>query len=335
MKTTTPHLPLATLRRVGGSDLQVSPLSLGTNVFGWTIDEQEAFDVLDAYVELGGNSIDTADVYSFWGKGNTGGEAETILGSWVHSRNLADQLIIATKAGAPGGRFGSASDSSPTALRTRLTESLTRLQLERVDLFYLHAEDATTPIEEIAATLCDMKREGLIGHIAVSNYTTAGFQKLYDAVTAIEPLAAPIAMQPHWSMVHRDPETELLQTARGHNTAVIPYWGLEKGFLTGKYRDPHFKPTTARQQRHRPHELYDERGRRIINALDSVAETLETSLAAVALAWLLHQDQVSSVIASARSPQQLTHLAEVGVIALTTEQFDALSNAAGPGSEIE
>jgi len=328
MNTTTKHQPIAKLQPVGDSALQISPLTLGTNVFDWTIDQDEAFAVLDEYVALGGNSIDTADVYSFWGDGNIGGEAETVLGSWLKSRKLADQLVIATKAGAPGGRFGSAPDASPTTLRRRLTDSLARLQLERVDLFYLHTEDPTTAVEDIAVALCDMITEGLIGNIAVSNYSAGGFEQLHDAVTAINPLAAPIAMQPRWSMVHRAPETQLLSTARDHNIAMIPYWGLEKGFLTGKYRDPHLMPTTARQERHRPHELYDSRGQRIITAVETVAEALKTSMAAVALAWLLHQEQVASVIASARNPQQLNQLADVGTLELTDQQLQILTDAA-------
>lgn len=333
MSTTKQNAPLASVRAIGSSELEISPLTLGTNVFGWTTDEHEAFAVLDAYVALGGNSIDTADVYSFWGTGNIGGEAEAIVGAWLRSRKLQDQVIIATKAGAPGGRFGAAPDSSPKNLRKRLTESLTRLQLERVDLFYLHAEDPNADIADIAITLCDMRNEGLIDHIAVSNYSAEGFRMLHEAVSAVNPLAAPIAMQPRWSLVHRAPESELLPTARRYNAGVIPYWGLEKGFLTGKYRDPKLTPRTARQERHRPHELYDERGRRILQALDAIAETLDTSVAAVSLAWLLCQDQVASVIASARTPLQLAELADVGTTRLSAEHIQILTEAARIDSE--
>lgn len=197
-----------------------------------------------------------------------------------------------------------------------------------MDLFYLHAEDATTAVEDTAEALCDMIAEGLIGNIAVSNYSAEGYKQLHNAVRDINPLAEPVAMQPRWSMVHRAPENQLLPTAREHNVAMLPYWGLEKGFLTGKYRNPDFVPTAARQERHRPHELYDARGKRILTAVETVAEVLETSMAAVALAWLRYQERVVSVIASARNPQQLQQLADMGSVKLSAQQLHELTEAA-------
>jgi aryl-alcohol dehydrogenase-like predicted oxidoreductase len=327
MEKTTNDL-LTKLRPVGASDLLVSPLTLGTNVFGWTIDENEAFAVLDAYTDLGGNSIDTADVYSFWGNGNSGGEAETIIGKWLLSRKPKEQVVISTKAGAPGGRFGDKPDSSSQAIRARVTASLARLQVDRITLFYLHAEDPRTETEELATTLCELVHEGLIGYTAVSNYSPEGFRALYDAVSAINPAVAPIAMQPHWSLVRRETEAALLRVAKETNASILPYWGLEKGFLTGKYRQAGIVATTQRQQRHRPHELLNTRGRRILSALDIIAEEQQVNVGAVALAWLLHHDQVPSVIASARNPKQLEQIAQVGEVDLSSAHQRLLSDAA-------
>jgi aryl-alcohol dehydrogenase-like predicted oxidoreductase len=304
--------------------LDLSILTLGTNVFGWTANQRESFAVLDAFVEAGGTSIDTADVYSYWGDGNIGGESEAVIGQWLTAHGARDQVKIATKVGAPGGQFGAAPSLAPDAIRARFEASLQRLGCDSVDLLYLHAEDPSTPVEQIADTLDDLVSQGLVSACAVSNFSAESLRALHEAST---PAAAPVAIQSHWSLMADAFERDLLPTCAELGVQAIPFWGLEKGFLTGKYRDAGHQPTTEREQRHRPFDLLDERGARVLDALDVISAEHGVSVAAVALGWLAAQPQVASVVASARTPQQLGELMQVADVELSAEQVALLDAA--------
>lgn len=319
--------PLAGRATVGPSELGVSPLTLGTNVFGWTISPEESFAVLDAFLELGGNSLDSADVYSFWGDGNRGGESERVIGDWMRSRQNRADVVLATKVGAAGGRFGTAPSLEPDSLRQRVEDSLRRLGTETLDLLYLHAEDPGATPEETVGVLDEFIARGMVRHVAVSNYSTGALTTMHRSARQTEGAATPIAVQPWWSLLRRDVEDDLVPACRDLGLGVIPYWGLEKGFLTGKYRTRGVEPQGPRQERHRPMDHLTGRGERILAVLDGIAAEVDATPGAVALAWLLHQPVVPSVIASARTPGQLHDLAGVGTVRLSADQAERLDQA--------
>ncbi|QLH23195.1 aldo/keto reductase [Streptomyces sp. Rer75] len=302
--------------------LSVFPLSLGGNVFGWTADEAESFEVLDAYVAAGGNFIDTADVYSAWAPGNEGGESETILGKWFASRGNRDDIVLATKvgAGSPEPRGLSAS-----AIKSGLDESLQRLGTDYIDLYYTHFDDTSVPVEEIVSTLDELVQAGKIREIAASNISA----KRLDAsltFSAQENLARYVALQPHYNLVSRDTfEGELADVAARHGLATLPYYALASGFLTGKYR-PGTTVDSARSTGAAQH-LETERGQKVLAALDDVAANHNADHATVALAWLTAQPTVVGPVASARTPAQLPALLASVDLQLTQPELNLLTSA--------
>lgn len=322
-----PGTPLAGRNTIGPSELRVSPLTLGTNVFGWTISPEESFAVLDAFMELGGNSIDSADVYSFWGDGNSGGESERVIGDWMRIRRNRADVVLATKVGAAGGRFGAMPSLEPDSLRQRVEDSLRRLGTETLDLLYLHAEDPGAAPEDTVGVLDGFVASGMVRHVAVSNYSSDALTTVHRSARQTGGAAAPVAVQPWWSLLRRDIEDDLVPACRDLGLGVIPYWGLEKGFLTGKYRTRGVEPQGPRQERHRPMDHLTARGERILAVLDEISAEVDDTPGAVALAWLLHQPVVPSVIASARTPGQLRDLAGVGMIRLDADQVERLNRA--------
>jgi len=308
------------MARIPNTYLDVFPLCLGGNVFDWTANEEQSFDVLDAYAAAGGNFIDTADVYSAWVSGHAGGESETIIGRWMADRSTRGQMVVATKVGMAPGLKG----LSPATLRTAVEASLRRLDIDRIDLYYAHADDPDTPLAESLRTFDALVREGKVRYIAASNYTAPRLAEAL-AISRREGLTRYVALQPHYNLVHRsDYDGDLRDLCAREGVACFPYYGLAKGFLTGKYR-PNKRVDSPRAAS--ASEYLDERGLRLLATLDDIAAAHHTTVAAVSLAWLLAQPTVMAPIASARSVEQLTELLPAAELNLSAEDLVRLSEA--------
>jgi aryl-alcohol dehydrogenase-like predicted oxidoreductase len=310
------------MTRLGSSDLDVSTLCLGTNVFGWTADEAASHAVLDAYVAGGGNFVDTADVYSAWIPGNSGGEAETIIGTWLAADpSRRDKLVLATKVSQLAPNKGLGRD----AILAATDASLARLQTDRIDLLWAHYDDAETPLEETLGAFGELIAAGKVRAIGASNYSA---QRLAEALALADRKGLPryVALQPHYNLVEREEyESTLAPVVAEHDVAVVPYYGLASGFLTGKYRPGGPAVDSPRAGGAAAH--LDHGGAAVLEALDAVAAAHETTVAAVALAWLAAQPHVAAPIASARTVEQLADLLPVNTITLTDAEVAQLSGA--------
>jgi aryl-alcohol dehydrogenase-like predicted oxidoreductase len=310
--------------QIGSSDLFVFPLSLGGNVFGWTADEAQSFAVLDAYAAAGGNFIDTADMYSAWAPGHSGGESETILGRWLASRGDRDGIVVATKVGAHPEFKGLAAET----IRGAAEQSLRRLGTDHIDLYYTHFDDESTPVEEIITALDQLVREGKVRHIAASNISPARLGASL-AFSDREGLAKYVALQPRYNLVSRDSyEGELAALVAEHGLSAIPYSALAAGFLTGKYRTGGPEVDSPRAQGAAKH-LEGERGPKVLEALDAIATDRGAEVSTVALAWLAAQPTVATPIASARTVQQLPALLAVTDLKLTDAELRSLTTVSG------
>lgn len=307
-------------RRSLGEALEVFPIALGTNTFGWTSDEDGAFAVLEAYTAGGGNFVDTADSYPHWADGCAGGESETIIGRWVAGHQGPDDLIVATKVANHPEYRGLSSDN----IRAAAEASLGRLGRDSLDLYYAHVDDPRVPLVETISTLSELVDEGLVRHIGVSNYSPARLREWLE-ITDREGFHRPIALQPGYSLMERGIEDELLPVAREAGLGVVPYWSLAQGFLTGKYRSgaqvdsPRASAATAY--------LQEPRGERVLAALDGISGRLKVEPGAVALAWLLARPGVIAPIASARSADQVQALLDAATIALDPSEIEELDRA--------
>ena len=291
-------------RELGRSGLMAVPIAFGGNVFGWTADEARSFELLDAFVEGGGNLIDTADKYSSWVPGNRGGESETIIGRWLKRSGKRNRVLIATKAGMDLG--GDRSGLSRRHLMRSVDESLGRLGIDCIDLYQAHIDDANTPIEETLSAYADMIRAGKIRAIGASNYSA---ERLALALDTANRLGLPRfqTLQPEYNLMVRQPfEASLQALCVREQVSVIPYYALASGFLTGKYRQA--ADASGRARGGRVATYLNERGFRILAALDTVAAQHRTSLTAVTLAWLRDRASVAAPIASATSAAQLNDL---------------------------
>jgi aryl-alcohol dehydrogenase-like predicted oxidoreductase len=312
---------MTSLRKLGPSDLQVFPLALGGNVFGYSADEAQSFAVLDAYAAAGGNFIDTADAYSAWAPGNKGGESETIIGKWLAARSNRSDILVATKVGAHPSYKGLAASN----IRAAAEQSLRRLGTDRIDLYYTHFDDETVPVEEIITALDQLVKEGKVREIGASNISPARLQASLD-FSEREGLARYVALQPHYNLVSRDTyEGELQETAARAGLAALPYFALASGFLTGKYR-PGVPVESVRAERAGQY-LESERGQKVLAALDKVAQERGAKIATVALAWLASRPTVAAPIASARTVEQLPALLAVADLALTEQELADLTEA--------
>jgi aryl-alcohol dehydrogenase-like predicted oxidoreductase len=305
---------------LGSTGLAVSPLCLGGNVFGWTAGEEASIAVLDAYVAAGGNFIDTADGYGNWVEGNPRGMSERIIGRWMAARGNRDQLVIATKVGRAEGMRGLSSQT----IRTGAEESLRRLATDRIDLYYAHADDPETPLEDTMGAFDELVRAGTVLHVAASNYTAP---RLAEAlrVSDREGFARYVAVQPEYNLVSRSEyEGELQALCVAEGLACMPYSALASGFLTGKYRPDGPGVQSARAASARRHL---DRAAHMLEVLDEIAASRSTTVAAVALAWLRAQPGVTAPIASARTPDQLAELLPMGELELASEELERLSAA--------
>jgi len=310
--TEAPTRPLA--------DLRISPIGLGGNVFGWTADESTSFEVLDAYLHAGGNLIDTADGYSYWAPGNSGGESETVIGSWLASRPARDRIVLATKVSTKPDRPGLSTDN----IRLALEESLLRLRTDVVDIYYAHFDDESTPLEETVAAFEEARRAGRIRHVGLSNYTPERIRQWF-AIADSQGSARPIVLQPHYNLLHRD-DVEGSggrgQVAAELGMGMIPYFALAAGFLTGKYRrgeviDGDRAGMVADYQQP---ECYD-----VVDVVTQVAANHGVEPAAVALAWLRDRPGVVAPLASARNLKQLRPIVDALTLELSDEETRALT----------
>ncbi len=307
------------MTRIGNSDLDVLPLSLGGNVFGWTADRDASFAVLDAFVDGGGDFIDTADAYSAWAPGNSGGESETIIGEWLASRR-PEGVTVATKVSQhPEFRGLSASN-----VRRAAEASLGRLGVDAIDLYYAHFDDETVPLEETVGAFGDLVSDGLVRNVAVSNYSGARIREWID-IAQRTGAALPVAIQPHYNLVHRNEvEDTIIPVAEQFGLGLVPYYSLASGFLTGKYRSTE----TAGQSSPRAEgaaKYATPQGLRIIDGLEEIGNAHGASIAATALAWLRAQPTVVAPIASARTVEQVPDLLAGARLTLAPDEVETLT----------
>jgi aryl-alcohol dehydrogenase-like predicted oxidoreductase len=308
------------MARLGNSDLDVFPICFGGNVLGWTADEADSFAVLDSYAAAGGNFIDSADSYTAWVPGHSGGESERMLGAWLKARGNRDEMVIATKV----GRWDQRPGLSAANIKAAAEDSLRRMGVDHIDLYYAHADDPDTPLEETLAAFDELVRAGKVRHIAASNYSA---QRLTEAlrISRREGLAEYVALQPHYNLVEREAfEGELSALCERENLAVLPYFALAKGFLTGKYRPGGDSSESPRAEAARAY--LHERGVKILAGLDEIATLRDVPIPAVSLAWLLAQPAVTAPIASARNSEQLASVLPAADFELTEAELERLDS---------
>ena len=311
-------------RRLGATDLHIAPLVLGGNVFGWTIDEATSFGVLDAFVAGGGTMIDTADVYSAWAPGNSGGESEAILGAWMRQSGKRAQVQIATKVGMLPGEGGE--KLAPARIAAACDASLRRLGIDTIDLYFAHLDDDSVAQEDVLAAFAKLIDAGKIRALGCSNFHAARLKSANDAARG-HGLPHYHVLQPEYNLVSRHKfEGELQDYCIEHNIGVVPFYALAAGFLTGKYRSPDDFGKTVRGGR-MPNYL-EGKGTAVLAAMDTVAAETSATLAQIAIAWLLVQPGITAPIASATSVKQLEELLGATTLVLTPEQI-ALLDAAG------
>lgn len=310
-------------RALGTSGLNIVPLILGGNVFGWTIDEAQSFQVLDAFVDRGFNCIDTADVYSTWVPGHSGGESETILGKWFARSGKRDKVILATKVGMKMPNVGEGLRKD--YILREVEQSLKRLQTDVIDLYQSHKDDESTPLEETLEAYSQLLKQGKVRAIGASNYKGARLKQAMETAKQHN-LPAYSTLQPDYNLYDRqDYETDLAPVAAKYSLGVIPYFSLASGFLTGKYQS--IEDTKGKKRGSRVEKYFNERGYKILAALKQVSAETGAQQASIALAWLLAQPTITAPIASATSSEQLEALGAAVDLKLTDEQLKALTEA--------
>jgi aryl-alcohol dehydrogenase-like predicted oxidoreductase len=305
-------------RRIGNSDLEIAPLALGGNVFGWTADEDTSFAVLDAFVDAGGTMIDTADVYSAWVPGHKGGESETVIGQWLKRSGKRDQVVIATKVGFMAGL-------APETIGPACDASLQRLGIETIDLYYQHKDDETVPLADSLGAFDELKKNGKIRAIGLSQFSADRLDEAMQ-VAGKQGFERPCALQTWYNLVEREKlEGPLRDTALKHGLGILPFYSLANGFLTGKYRSRDDLGKSVRGMRNA--EYLEGRGMRVLAALDEVAAETKAALATVAVAWTMAQPGITAPIASATSVDQLHELIAALTLELTPDQIERLNAA--------
>jgi aryl-alcohol dehydrogenase-like predicted oxidoreductase len=306
-----------TLRTLAKTDLHISELCLGGNVFGWSADERQSHDVLNVYNELGGNFIDTADVYSEWGEGHVGGESETVIGSWLKARASTDDVVIATKVSKLSTRPG----LGRANILAACDDSLRRLGRDHIDLYFAHDDDKDTPLEETLAAFTELQQAGKIRFAAASNYTGA---RLLEAaqISKEQSLIEYAALQNHYNLLEREEyERDSVPALAELGIEGVPFFGLARGFLSGKYREG----VEVESVRATGVTKYtNEHGWAVLAKLDRLANHHSVSLSAIALAWLRQQASVAAPIASARTVEQLREI--MTSVSLTAEELQFLTD---------
>lgn len=310
-------------RRIKNTDLEIAPINFGGNVFGWTLDEKQSFDILDKFVAGGFNFIDSADIYSHWAHGGAGGQSETILGKWMKARGNRNNIVLATKVGGATGLHPV--DTSKKHILEAVDKSLQRLQTDHIDLYYTHFDDGVTSVEETMEAYHEIVKAGKVRYIAASNVSP---ERLIESLNVSEKNSFPkyVALQPHYNLLVREKfENEYAPIVKSHNLSVFPYWSLEAGFLTGKYRTEEDFDKTTRGAGIKKH--FDAKGKAVLAALDKIANKHNSQPATVALAWLLTNPLVTAPIVSATSERQLATLFAAPELQLDTEDIELLNTA--------
>lgn len=306
-------------KKLGSTDLKISPIVFGGNVFGWTLDEKESFSMLDSIYEKGFRTIDTADSYSHWAPGNSGGESETIIGKWMQERANRNDIILMTKVGSNPGKEGR--DVSKDYIVRAAEDSLRRLQTDHIDLYFTHWDNEKTPVEETLEAYEQLITQGKVRYIGASNLSA---KRIMDSIEAAERKDLPKyqVLQPEYSLVEKANFEEQYQPiAEKHDLGVITYFSLASGFLTGKYRR---KEDIEGDRAEIVKKYFDEKGLRILDVLDEISKAHDISNAAVALRWLMQKPAVSAPIASATKEAHLKAFAEAVATELSAEEMDKL-----------
>ncbi len=315
-------------RKIGKTTLETSTIMIGGNVFGWTIDEQRSFDVLDAFMEAGITAIDTADAYSRWHPGNKGGESETIIGKWLKKTGRRKDLLIATKVGAD---LGNGTNLKAEHIVASAEKSLRRLQTDHIDLYQSHYDDPYTQPEETMKAYDNLVKAGKVRYVGASNLSR---ERIAASLTVSDEagLVRYQSLQPLYNLYDRETfENEYRQFCIDEGISVLPYFGLASGFLTGKYRTEADLSQSVRGNAVKKY--MDARGQRILAALDEVSRAANASPASIALAWLIAQPTVAAAISSATSPAQVIALAKAMELKLDSTQLALLDKASVPDSE--
>jgi len=308
--------------KINNTDLEISRINFGGNVFGWTLDERQSFDILDAFAGAGFNFIDTADTYSWWVNG-TGGQSETIIGNWLKARGNRNEMVIATKVGSETKEHGF--DISKKHILKSVDESLKRLQTDHIDLYYTHFDDNKTPVEETLSAYDEIIKAGKVRYIAASNVSP---ERLAESFNLAEKNGLPkyVALQPHYNLVERSKyESEYASLVEKYNLSVFPYWALAAGFLTGKYRSEADFSKSVRGEG--ANKYLNDTGLSVLNALDKIAAKHQTKPATIALAWLLAQPNITAPIVSATNQDQLATLTAAPQINLSKDDLELLDQA--------
>lgn len=309
-------------RKIKNTDLSIAPINFGGNVFGWTLDEKQSFDILDRFVEAGFNFIDTADTYSWWVNGK-GGQSEEIIGKWMKSRANRNDIVLATKVGSETKEHGY--DISKKHILKSVDESLQRLQTDHIDLYYTHFDDNTTPVEETLAAYDEIIKAGKVRYIAASNLSPERLKASFEAAEKNN-LPKYVALQPHYNLMEREGfEQNYAPLAEQFDLSVFPYWSLAAGFLTGKYRDEADLAKSARGEGVRKY--LNPKGLEVLKALDQVSTKHNTTQGTVSLAWLLSNPLITAPIVSATSASQLETVFNAPKLVLDQEDIALLNNA--------
>ncbi|MBO9691101.1 aldo/keto reductase [Chryseobacterium sp.] len=309
-------------RKIKNTDLTIAPINFGGNVFGWTLDEKQSFDILDRFTEAGFNFIDTADTYSWWVNGK-GGQSEEIIGKWMKSRSNRNDIVLATKVGSQTQEHGF--DISRKHILKSVDESLQRLQTDHIDLYYTHFDDDTTPVEETLSAYDEIIKAGKVRYIAASNLSPERLKASFDAAEKNN-LPKYVALQPHYNLMEREGfEQNYAPLAEQFDLSVFPYWSLAAGFLTGKYRDEADLAKSARGEGVRKY--LNPKGLEVLKALDQVSTKHNTTQGTVSLAWLLSNPLITAPIVSATSASQLETVFNAPKLVLDQEDIDLLNKA--------
>lgn len=312
-------------RTLGNSDISIAPFVFGGNVFGWTIDEKTSFTLLDAFVDLGLDCIDTADVYSRWVPGNKGGESEAIIGNWLKKTGKRNQVVIATKCGSSMNANDPSKNLSKQYIIKAAEDSLKRLQIDHIDLYQSHYDDPNTPVQETLEAYEQLIKQGKVRAIGASNFSPERLKESLDTSANLG-LPAYVSLQPEYNLYDREGYEKALEPlCRENNVGVITYYSLASGFLSGKYRseaDLHKSKRGAGIKKY-----LNDRGERILKALDHTAHNYSSTPAAVALAWVIARPGITAPIASATSVSQLQELAQSVSLNLPQEVINELTEA--------
>lgn len=307
-------------RQLGSSGIAITPLMLGGNVFGWTADERTSFAILDAFVDQGGNAVDTADVYSVWVPGHEGGESERVIGAWLKQSGKRNKVVIGTKVGMWPKRLGIRRDNIIAACE----DSLARLGVDTIDLYWLHRDDEATPAEEYLGALDELVKAGKVRAVGASNFKAGRFAEALEA-SARSGKARFDAQQPEYNLMNRAIEADLMPLCAREGVSITPYCGLASGYLTGKYRTAEDKAKSLRGGR--MDKYMEGKGPAVLAALDAVGGRRGATPAQVALAWIMRKPAIAAPIASATSLAQLNELMGALSVFLADEDMEELDRA--------